>query len=79
MRLHSNDARVAEVGNAGSVTIPEEYYDFATGKAKTAMYDTDWQDELYRNAPFQRHNLSISGGTEKNRYFVSGWYRTTGI
>ncbi len=75
MRLHSNDARVAEVGNAGSVTIPEEYYDFATGKAKTALYDTDWQDELYRNAPFQRHNLSISGGTEKNRYFVSGSYQ----
>src|SRR5690606_15699391 len=58
----SNAARVARVGNAGSVTIPEEYYDFSTGLAKPAQYHTDWQDELYRNAPFQRHNLSFFGG-----------------
>lgn len=75
MRFHTNAARVANVGNAGSVTIPEDYYDFATGTAKQAQYDTDWQDELYRDAPFQRHNLSISGGNEKNRYFVSGSYQ----
>ncbi|NQD70653.1 TonB-dependent receptor [Sphingobacterium shayense] len=75
MRFHSNETRVANVKNAGSVTIPEDYYDFSTGQAKEAQYDTDWQDELYRNAPFQRHNLSISGGNEKNRYFVSGSYQ----
>jgi len=75
MRFHNNATRVSNVGNAGSVTIPEDYYDFATGTAKQAQYDTDWQDELYRNAPFQRHNLSISGGNEKNRYFVSGSYQ----
>lgn len=75
MRMDSNAARVARVGNAGSVTIPEDYYDFATGRAKPAQYDTDWQDELYRNAPFQRHNISVSGGKDKNRYFVSGSYQ----
>lgn len=75
MRMDSNAARVARVGNAGSVTIPEDYYDFATGRAKPAQYDTDWQDELYRNAPFQRHNISVSGGNDKNRYFVSGSYQ----
>ena len=75
MRFDSNADRVSKVGNAGSVTIPEEYYDFATGTAKASQYDTDWQDELYRNAPFQRHNISISGGNENNRYFVSGSYQ----
>ncbi|SFS39445.1 SusC/RagA family TonB-linked outer membrane protein [Sphingobacterium wenxiniae] len=75
MRMDSNAARVARVGNAGSVTIPEDYYDFATGRAKPAQYNTDWQDELYRNAPFQRHNISVSGGNDKNRYFVSGSYQ----
>lgn len=75
MRMDSNADRVARVGNAGSVTIPEEYYDFATGHAKPAQYNTDWQDELYRNAPFHRHNISVSGGNEKNRYFVSGSYQ----
>src|SRR5690606_19795624 len=44
MRLHDNATRVAQVGNAGSVSIPEEYYDFSTGLAKKSPYDTDWQD-----------------------------------
>src|SRR5690606_2572527 len=75
MRFDSNELRVSKVGNAGAITIPEEYYDFATGTPKKATYDTDWQDELYRNAPFQRHNVSVSGGNENNRYFVSGSYQ----
>ncbi|MGJ1269789.1 SusC/RagA family TonB-linked outer membrane protein [Sphingobacterium spiritivorum] len=74
-RLDSNKARVDAVGNAGSVTIPEEYYDFATGTSKASKYDTDWQDALYRNAPFQRHNLSAYGGNDKSRYFLSGSYQ----
>lgn len=72
---HDNATRVGNVGNAGSVTIPEEYYDFSAGQAKPAKYNTDWQDELYRSAPFQRHNLSVYGGNERSRYFVSGSYQ----
>lgn len=75
MRLDSNADRVARVSNAGSVSIPEEYYDFSTGLAKKAKYDTDWQDALYRNAPFQRHNVSAYGGNDKNRYFLSTSYQ----
>lgn len=74
-RLDDNKTRIANVGNAGSVSIPTDYYDFATGTAKQSKYDTDWQDALYRNAPFQRHNLSTYGGNEKNRYFLSGSYQ----
>lgn len=62
-------------GNPGSTNIPEEYYDFASGTAKQAQYDTDWQDALYRNAPFQRHNLSAYGGNDKTRYLISGAYQ----
>ncbi|SJN25390.1 TonB family protein / TonB-dependent receptor [Sphingobacterium faecium PCAi_F2.5] len=75
MRLDSNADRVARVSNAGSVSIPEEYYNFSTGLAKKAKYDTDWQDALYRNAPFQRHNVSAYGGNDKNRYFLSTSYQ----
>ncbi|MBK1441394.1 TonB-dependent receptor [Parapedobacter sp. ISTM3] len=75
MRRDDNATRVGRVGNAGSVSIPEEYYDFSTGLARPSRYDTDWQDALYRNAPFQRHNLSIYGGNEKSRYFLSGSYQ----
>ncbi len=31
----------------------------------------DWQDQIYRTAPTQEHNLSLSGGTNKTRYFFS--------
>lgn len=34
--------------------------------------DTDWQDEVYRNATTTNHQVSISGGDGKTRYFVSG-------
>ncbi|HEY4207820.1 MAG TPA: TonB-dependent receptor, partial [Puia sp.] len=32
----------------------------------------DWQNQLYRNAPMMTHNLSLTGGTEKTRYLLSG-------
>lgn len=35
---------------------------------------TDWQDAAYRSAPVQNHQLSISGGSAKTRYAVSGNY-----
>mgnify|MGYP002777899777 CR=1 FL=1 len=35
---------------------------------------TDWQDEIYRVAPIQNYQLSLSGGTESTRYAVSGGY-----
>ncbi|MCK9639474.1 MAG: TonB-dependent receptor [Prolixibacteraceae bacterium] len=33
---------------------------------------TDWQDVCFRIAPIQNHVLSISGGTEKTQFIVSG-------
>lgn len=75
MRSDNNATRVSRVGNAGSVSIPEEYYDFATATAKKSQYDTDWQDALYRNAPFQRHNLATYGGNDKTRYAMSAAYQ----
>jgi TonB-linked SusC/RagA family outer membrane protein len=35
---------------------------------------TDWQDEIYRTAPLQMHQLSLSGGNEHVKYFVAGGY-----
>jgi len=70
-----NATRIAKVGNANSVSIPTEFYDFASQKLITPKYNTDWQDELYRNAPFSRHNLTFSGGNNGVRYLVSGGYQ----
>ena len=35
---------------------------------------TNWQDELFRQAVMQSHNLSITGGSEKVTYALSGGY-----
>ncbi|MGQ8338824.1 TonB-dependent receptor [Sunxiuqinia sp. A32] len=36
---------------------------------------TDWAKEVYReNVPMTSHTLSISGGDNKNKYFISGNY-----
>ncbi len=35
---------------------------------------TDWQNEMFRNAPATSHTLSVSGGDERTQYFFSGSY-----
>lgn len=38
--------------------------------------NTDWLDAFYKKAAFmQQHNVSISGGTERNRYYASVGYK----
>ena len=35
---------------------------------------TDWQDEIFRTAPIQNHQLSISSGKGDTKYYISGNY-----
>lgn len=35
---------------------------------------TDWQEQLYRTGVSQNHQLSISGGSDKSKYYLSGYY-----
>jgi TonB-dependent starch-binding outer membrane protein SusC len=44
----------------------------SNGKPK---YDTDWQDEAFRKAQTQNHQLSFSGGNSKDSYGVYLGYR----
>ncbi|MEA5405989.1 TonB-dependent receptor [Arcicella sp. DC2W] len=69
-----NATRVSKVGNASSVSIPAEFYDFASQKLIKPTINTDWQDELYQTSLAQRHNLSFSGGNSSTRYAISGGY-----
>ena len=59
--------------NDGRTPIYADPYSFGEG--------TDWQNELFNwNAPQQSHQLSISGTSGKNQYFVSaGYYSQDGI
>ncbi|WP_128546354.1 SusC/RagA family TonB-linked outer membrane protein [Larkinella soli] len=43
-------------------------------------YNTDWQDAVYRNGPIQNYQLSLSGGTDRTKYYLSGgFFRQGGI
>lgn len=35
---------------------------------------TDWQDAIFRTAPMNNYQLSISGGTDKQQYYISGGF-----
>lgn len=35
---------------------------------------TDWQKEIFRTAPMQNYQVSVSGGTESTQYMLSGGY-----
>lgn len=36
--------------------------------------NTDWQRAIFRTAPIQNYQLSVSGGSERSRYLLSGNY-----
>lgn len=37
-------------------------------------YNTDWQDQMFQNAPMQKYNLSVSGANDFGNYMISGGY-----
>jgi TonB-linked SusC/RagA family outer membrane protein len=64
-----NDDNVTRYGKStnGSYYIPDDYVNL-TGT------DTDWQDLIFKSAPVQSYNASVSGGTETMNYYFSGGY-----
>jgi len=82
-----SSAGVQQIRKKLELMNSEEYIDFAkrfytnTGLAMpadlasfTPTVSTDWQDEVFRTAVLLNNNLSISGGNERTRYFVSGGF-----
>lgn len=49
-------------------------YSAGNNDYQTAAVDTDWQEEAFQKAPFSQYDLSVSGGNDKTRFFVSGLY-----
>ena len=54
--------------NAGQ-TLP-----LALGNDPSTYADTDWQNEIFRTGVQQNYQLSASGGSDKNQFYVSGGY-----
>ncbi|OLY91762.1 TonB-linked outer membrane protein, SusC/RagA family [Cnuella takakiae] len=59
----------------------KEYHDIAGGTTPAELLDptllgegTNWQKELFNNAAMQKHQLSLSGGSNNTTYYMSGEY-----
>lgn len=67
-----NSVQLAELGNEAADNDKVERKPIYAGLNNLAKMNTDWQDEIFRTAPLQNYDVSISGGGEKNSYFISG-------
>ena len=67
----SNDIRNKGVG-APSTLIQPEIVPYLSGQP--GLTNTDWQDAIFQSAPIQNHTLSISGGKDNVKFYVSGNY-----
>jgi len=47
---------------------------YSEEEIKNNPIDTDWQNEVFRKAPTFDLGLTIRGGTQKSRYYISGNY-----
>jgi len=55
--------------------VYSEYYrQLGQNKPFTSPYNTDWVDEVTRTAISQQADISMSAGTDKTQFFVSGSY-----
>ncbi|GAA4307447.1 TonB-dependent receptor [Compostibacter hankyongensis] len=65
--------------NGGDVSIPmfgdpRRPTTYQVNPLTKELPQTIWQDEITQTAPIQSYNLSVKGGTENVRYYVSGTY-----
>lgn len=70
----SNDWAATQNGTATSPIEPVIPFSSEQINALDANGGTDWQDEIYRTGMMQNHQLSVSGGSDLVRYFVSAGY-----
>ncbi len=73
-RNDNNDQRIARgVPESGSMYL-------LCPDIVNSNYDTDWQDELFHNAPMHKVDFSVSGGRDKSRFMFSlGYLNQDGI
>src|SRR5690606_9932294 len=59
--------------------MENEYKELAGGEVREDFRDpsilgegTNWQDELFKSAAMQKHQVTVSGGGDKTTFYVSG-------
>lgn len=82
---HFNDALKADAFVTGTVYVPkytaEDIELYANGKDPVFHPNVNWPDVMFKKVSKQsQHNVSISGGQNKVRYFVSaGFFNQEGL
>lgn len=69
MNLREYAQMVKEFHALAGGTTPEEFLD-----PSILGEGTNWQSELFKNAPIQKHQISISGAGKASTYYISGEY-----
>ncbi|RZK31221.1 MAG: TonB-dependent receptor, partial [Hymenobacter sp.] len=69
MNLPQYAAYRNEVAKAGGTASDSSFAD-----PSVLGRGTNWQDELFRRTLLQKHNLAVSGGSEKSTFYLSGEY-----
>jgi TonB-dependent starch-binding outer membrane protein SusC len=59
--------------NIGKPTFPKPPA-FTPDQIAALGEGTNWQDEIFRSAPQQNYQLSVSGGDDKNQFMISANY-----
>lgn len=71
--MYKNENNFLPSANRGYTDAQLE--EIRTGSNPDKYGNTNWYDALMKPSSFQqRHNISVNGGGEKSRYFVSGGY-----
>jgi iron complex outermembrane receptor protein len=75
---YSGYASISNLPKKIDVLSAEEFVRFREDSLGQTEYhyggDTDWQDEIFRTAYTQSHNVALSGGTEQTQYRASFGY-----
>ena len=67
-----NSVQLAELVNEVADNDGVERNPVFAGLNNLSKINTDWQDEIFRTAPMQNYDISVSGGNDKTTYFISG-------
>jgi len=68
-----NGRQFAELANEASVNGGRAQ-PYTAAEIEQLGPGTDWQRAILRDAPMQSHSLSVTGGDDRTRYFLSGSY-----
>ncbi len=69
MNLRQYAEVTTDIQNLNGGTVPEAFLDLSLlGEG------TNWQEALFGSSPLQKHQLSLSGGSDKTTFYLSGEY-----